>query len=306
MTLAIVGVVAPPAGGVATATANLAAAARERGIHVGTLDTSRPRARALADLLRARSVIINISGPRTLSIFALLGSIRTGVAIPYFHGGGVIQLLERLGPIRRRLVRRALRRCLQAWATGEHIASKVEGYGARCRLVAPIRDQAGGGGTIREDRSGYAVLLGGDPEVYGVSRAVEAVEIVRESHDPEARLTIVAYGDGVRHLSDYPRWVSMEVDVPQTRLLEILAGIRALLRPTTTDGDSVVVREALALGCRVIASDVVPRPKGVELCENDARSLALAIRNGGEPSLGDGLGMPVDAAIGDLCLQLGQ
>jgi glycosyltransferase involved in cell wall biosynthesis len=34
------------------------------------------------------------------------------------------------------------------------------------------------------------------------------------------------------------------------------------LRPTTTDGDAVAVREALSAGCPVVASDVVARPAG--------------------------------------------
>lgn len=36
------------------------------------------------------------------------------------------------------------------------------------------------------------------------------------------------------------------------------------LRPSSTDGDAVAVREALAAGIRVIASDVVQRPEGAE------------------------------------------
>ena len=34
------------------------------------------------------------------------------------------------------------------------------------------------------------------------------------------------------------------------------------VRPTSTDGDSVAVREALSLGCQVVASNVCKRPKG--------------------------------------------
>ncbi|MDP2361555.1 MAG: glycosyltransferase [bacterium] len=36
-----------------------------------------------------------------------------------------------------------------------------------------------------------------------------------------------------------------------------------LVRPTTTDGDSISLREALHVGCRTLASDAVPRPAGV-------------------------------------------
>jgi glycosyltransferase involved in cell wall biosynthesis len=41
------------------------------------------------------------------------------------------------------------------------------------------------------------------------------------------------------------------------------------LRPTTTDGASVSVLEALYLGCPVLASDAVPRPQNVVLFNTD-------------------------------------
>lgn len=40
------------------------------------------------------------------------------------------------------------------------------------------------------------------------------------------------------------------------------------LRPTTTDGDAIAVREALSLKVPVVASDVCPRPTGVVLFKN--------------------------------------
>jgi glycosyltransferase involved in cell wall biosynthesis len=49
------------------------------------------------------------------------------------------------------------------------------------------------------------------------------------------------------------------------------------VRPTTADGDSICVREAVALGRRVVATQVAPRPAGVKLCAPDASSLATAM-----------------------------
>lgn len=45
-----------------------------------------------------------------------------------------------------------------------------------------------------------------------------------------------------------------------------------LLRTTTTDGDSLSVREAIELGVPVIASDVVPRPVGTQLYKLHSRT----------------------------------
>ena len=48
-------------------------------------------------------------------------------------------------------------------------------------------------------------------------------------------------------------------------LIPVLARCDAFVRPSREDGDSVAVREALALGVPVFASDVVARPSGVAL-----------------------------------------
>jgi glycosyltransferase involved in cell wall biosynthesis len=50
------------------------------------------------------------------------------------------------------------------------------------------------------------------------------------------------------------------------------------LRPTTTDGDAVAVREALSLGVPVVASDASRRPDGVVLFpKRDGESFAKAV-----------------------------
>lgn len=43
-------------------------------------------------------------------------------------------------------------------------------------------------------------------------------------------------------------------------LVDLLPRCELMIRPTTTDGDSLSIREALFLGRRVLASDAVPRP----------------------------------------------
>jgi len=44
------------------------------------------------------------------------------------------------------------------------------------------------------------------------------------------------------------------------------------LRPTSTDGDAVAIREALSLGTPVVASDIVSRPQGVNLYHHREQS----------------------------------
>ncbi len=60
--------------------------------------------------------------------------------------------------------------------------------------------------------------------------------------------------------------------------VRLIAFSDVLLRTTNTDGDAISIREALFMGKKVIASDVVKRPEGVVLFKNrNADSLVEAI-----------------------------
>jgi glycogen(starch) synthase len=60
---------------------------------------------------------------------------------------------------------------------------------------------------------------------------------------------------------------------------ELLKSSDVLIRPTLTDGDSVVVREALALGLSVLASDAVARPSDCTVFRTgDAADIAAKLR----------------------------
>lgn len=60
---------------------------------------------------------------------------------------------------------------------------------------------------------------------------------------------------------------------------EVLRFSDCYIRNTSTDGDSISIKEALYLGVKVIATNCVDRPEGVELCEaNNSRSLDLAVQ----------------------------
>lgn len=51
------------------------------------------------------------------------------------------------------------------------------------------------------------------------------------------------------------------------------------LRITTTDGDSLSVKEAIYLGKNVIATNVVDRPQGVIIVENNKQAIQTSIQN---------------------------
>ncbi len=64
--------------------------------------------------------------------------------------------------------------------------------------------------------------------------------------------------------------------------------VHAFLRLTSTDGDSISIREAIHFGCPVLASDVVPRPDGVKLYgygnQDELNALLRGLKNGSAQS----------------------
>ena len=52
-----------------------------------------------------------------------------------------------------------------------------------------------------------------------------------------------------------------------------------LFRPTCTDGDAVMIREALMYGLPVIASDAAKRPEGCLVYPYDSPDIAVQILN---------------------------
>jgi glycosyltransferase involved in cell wall biosynthesis len=105
-------------------------------------------------------------------------------------------------------------------------------------------------------------------DLYGFDLAVEAVALLKASH-PHAGLVVCMPG---KHQLDYQSLLVRRAD--QLSCLDSICFLNegvldgselwrrshVHLRPTVTDGDSVAVREALALGVPVVASDATPRP----------------------------------------------
>jgi len=126
-------------------------------------------------------------------------------------------------------------------------------------------------------------------DLYGFDLAIEAVGRLR-SEFPSVGLVLVVPNPLP---ADYHERLTARVDAmgcgPHvlfvTRGLEdasrLWAGSRLYLRPTTTDGDSLAVHEALDLGVPVIASDAAPRPPGCLLFRSrDLDSFVAGIRHG--------------------------
>jgi glycosyltransferase involved in cell wall biosynthesis len=141
---------------------------------------------------------------------------------------------------------------------------------------------------------------------YGLETAIESFEAVACAR-PELRLAIFLAqpprsrreADRLRGLVERVRderirsRIAVFYDEPLTPALRLAA---LYLRPTLTDGDAVSIREAIAAGVHVLASDVVGRPDGVTSLPLDSSRWAAAIdcalqahrpapagRDGGDP-----------------------
>lgn len=82
--------------------------------------------------------------------------------------------------------------------------------------------------------------------------------------------------------ADSPLRLHLHFGLP---LVPVLSRCDAFVRPSREDGDSVAIREALALGLPVLASDVVARPDGVATyrLEGGLHEALMDLLNGLEP-----------------------
>jgi len=110
---------------------------------------------------------------------------------------------------------------------------------------------------------------------YGGDLLLPAFEALR-ARRPRAGL--VAFGGG----TDGDAWRAPGVlglgEIPHAAAVAVLAAADVFVRPTRADGDAVSVREALALGCAVVASEVGHRPPGCLLFPaGDGRALSARL-----------------------------
>jgi len=123
-------------------------------------------------------------------------------------------------------------------------------------------------------------------DIYGFAQSIRALVKVRLSH-PTAGLVILTPGN-----SDKPYFKELQALARQSGVqnailweTESMPDASPLwkfsdiyLRPTTTDGDAVSVREALSLGTPVVASDAAERPEGCQIFPSqNAAAFAEAI-----------------------------
>ena len=137
----------------------------------------------------------------------------------------------------------------------------------------------------------YCAMLAPGP-VYGMEPLLRAFGRIH-AQNPRARL--VVYGPGTEQMGAEVARLCGEAaatavhafgEVHRPSALALIAACDVFVRPTLADGDSVSVREAVALGRAVVASSVGTRPPEARLVPpGDADALTAALLEAAQPSL---------------------
>jgi glycogen synthase len=124
---------------------------------------------------------------------------------------------------------------------------------------------------VQEFCNAHTPLLGAtvtlEPE-YGASLALQSIQRLLPNNP---KVGFVFIGIGIEEAKQLPEYASVSEHVLLTGAvdasvaLSVMRHLDLFLRPSYFDGDSLSVREALALGIPVVASNTGLRPKGVVL-----------------------------------------
>jgi glycogen synthase len=312
MKVALVGNWPRPYGGVAVHVAALARTLRARGADVRVLDIGhgdhagdgiRPArgplryASALSEAAAdGRLVHVHTNGANVKSWVVALaaGRARRGGAprgVLTIHSGSAPAFL-RHDPARRALAAAACAGFGTVVAVNEEIARELGRCGvAHERLVVlpafspevlePGEPPPGLAAFRAAHAPILAALLAPGP-IYGEDLLLPAFGAFR-TRFPRAGL--VAFGAGTDGTcARFPGVLGLG-EIDHGAALAVLETSDVFVRPTRADGDAVTVREALALGCRVVASDVGHRPPGCLLFPTgDAVALAARLVEAARPA----------------------
>jgi glycosyltransferase involved in cell wall biosynthesis len=262
----------PPTGGVATHIRDVERAPADRSVAIDHVDPSHDgklrlfaalaRAHARRDLVHVHTnghnrgswlLALVCAGPRSIL------TLHSGLAPSYIADH----------PYVRHIARAYARVIAVNREIADALAIPVEIVPAWTTRSLAFRLPPPGLQTLRKRHQPlYACALAPGPE-YGATLMLDAFAQVR-LRQPRAGLLL--YGPGTRELADevsrHPmkglrQSVALLGELPRERSLAVMAAADVFVRPTLADGDSVSVREALALGRVVVASNVGHRPEAV-------------------------------------------
>lgn len=260
--------------------------------------------RALLTILRADTVLhLHTNGHSGKSwlmilIVAVLLRIRRAWGVLTLHSGLCPGYLAKAGRLKRSVIRAALapfyqivcvnkeiRRTLESLSVGPERLSVIPAFlGVREAPALSERDSE----MIGQMKPLIVVIGGVEPE-YGLPLMIDVLpDLYRDF--PSLGCIIIGFSeksvfqDRLINAGLAERVMCLG-QIPHNRCLSILSRADIFVRPSYADGDSIAVREALALGVPVVASDTDFRPEGAILFRRGDSADLLgkithALRNG--------------------------
>ena len=300
MQVLLVGDYPPPLGGISVHVQQLHGFLRRHGVEARVLDigkggrpapevlpvhTAPGLAAAVAQHARAGFLVhlhTNGGNPKSWAVVAGVGLVaRAWGARPFvtLHSGLAPAYLE-ASPWRRAVARAALAAYSQVVAVSPALAQALLRAGVRqeklgvCPAFLPSALTPGAApcqleAAVARRRPLLAYAHHPSP-VYGRRLMFEALREAAKAH-PDIGLAVYGPGTGeAGFLADAGELgvlgrLECFGELEHARALAVLKAASLFVRPTFADGDSVSVREALALGVPCIASDAAERPAGVHL-----------------------------------------
>jgi glycogen(starch) synthase len=277
----------PPAGGVATHVEELFKAVRASGGDSQVLDIGKGQlpadgvqgagsmpafaAHLTAKAARGFRIHLHTNGANPKSWILAQACAAAG----RLSGGAMITLHSGLGPAwlstspaRRTAARAVLSQYRNVIAVSGQIRDALAECGVSDAVVLPAFSPAsvkpGSAPQGFSRASGdllFCAMVAPRPE-YGEQILLEAFAAVR-AQLPQARLVLYGPGSEAVHADGVQGFG--ELQRPQA--LALMAACDVFVRPTLADGDSVSVREAIALGRIVVATNVGTRPPETRLVE---------------------------------------
>ena len=283
----IVGALPPPAGGVATHCVELQRALQAAGLPTELVDPrrrgpdgrdGRPRLLAKLATARLRRDLIHVHtnghnrGSWTLAALAAAGHL--GPSLLTLHSG-LAPAFIRQHPTWARRIAGCYTRVIAV--NGDIAAALADagvaaGHVVVCAAFTPsslgLRLPPAGLAQIRRAHPLLIACMLAPGVEYGADCMLDAFAIVHKRR-PDAGLVI--YGPGTRApelaaavaARGLDRNVHQLGELPRERALAVAAAADVFVRPTLADGDAISVREALALGRPVVASQVGARPAAI-------------------------------------------
>jgi glycosyltransferase involved in cell wall biosynthesis len=207
-----------------------------------------------------------------------------------------------LSPKKSKRVRNTLSRASEVVVVGPHLTPLVQAFVPEVvtQVIPPFllpliseADRAGLPPHVTEfgrthspvlSINGSDVVFEGGTEIYGLGTATVLLIELAQKHPRIGLIVALGKNSSPDYLSELEGLVETSgcgagfmALVGSVKLPALLELSDVFMRPTTTDGDAMSVREALALGVPTIASDAVPRPQGVVLYRAGEASNLLEI-----------------------------